>query len=141
MVFKSLQAGYNAAQPSLPGDTMTESLFERRCAARHSTKTFVDYEIVASDGTTSGRGLARTLNLSATGVLLESGQFFDAGQPLRLTAVLANDLVQITGRVVHSQPISDELCCSGVQFLDLSGSARQAFQHYCASLNNSPPSS
>jgi c-di-GMP-binding flagellar brake protein YcgR len=114
---------------------MPETPFERRSADRRNTKNFVDYEVVSPEGATLGRGLARTLNMSATGVLLETGQSFEVGQSLRLTAVLANDMVQMTGRVVHSEPVDGQLCSAGVQFIEFSGPSLQIFQHYCASLS------
>jgi PilZ domain len=115
---------------------MSADLFERRQAERRCTKSFLDYEAVSPQGATLARGLARTLNVSATGLLLETGRFFEVGQLLLLTVVLANELVQLTGRVVHSQPIDDDLCCSGIQFVTFSGDSAQRFQRYCASLGS-----
>jgi len=113
---------------------MPETSCERRGAERRNTKNLVDYEVVTPQGMTAGRGLARTLNISATGLLLETGQAFAVGQSLRLTAMLANDLVQMTGRVVHSESADEQLCSSGVQFLEFSGPSLQIFQRYCEAL-------
>jgi len=115
---------------------MSDDLFERRRAERRCTKSFLDYEAVSPQGTTLARGLARTLNVSDTGLLLETGRFFEAGQLLLLTVALSNQLVQLTGRVVHSQPIDDDLCCSGIQFVAFTGDSAHSFQRYCASLGS-----
>lgn len=113
---------------------MTDDLFERRCAERRDTRKLVDYQIVSPQGAVLGGGLARTLNISATGMLLETGQFLEAGQVLRLTVVLGDELVQMNGRVVHSQPLDDDLCSTGVQFVEFTGSSADTFRRYCASL-------
>ena len=104
---------------------MSDDLFERRQAERRYALNFLDYEILSAAGEVLGRGLARTLNVSETGLRLETGQFFDPGQRLRITLGLDNDLVQINGRVVNSQPENDDLCTSGVMFLELDEADRQ----------------
>jgi len=78
---------------------MSDNLFERRQAERRYALKFLDYEVLSSKGEVTGRGLARTLNVSETGLRLETGQFFDPEQMLRITLGLENDLVQINGRV------------------------------------------
>lgn len=113
---------------------MLDDPFERRCAERRYAMNFLDYEIVSTDGETIGRGLARTLNISDTGLLLETGQFFEAGQFLRITLGLANKLVQLTGRVVHSEPVDDNFCSSGVQFVEFCDGERRVFQRYFEAL-------
>ena len=96
---------------------MNDELFERRKEQRRNALNFLDYEILSNSGEVSGRGFARTLNVSANGLRLETGQFFEPGQKLRMTLGLQNDLVQIAGRVTNSQPVNNELCRSGVQFI------------------------
>jgi hypothetical protein len=113
---------------------MLDDPFERRRAERRYAMNFLDYEIVSAEGATVGRGLARTLNVSATGLLLETGQFFEPGQALRITLGLANELVQLVGRVVHAQPVNDELCSAGVQFVEFDQADRQLYQRYFEAL-------
>ncbi len=109
---------------------MSEDLFERRQAERRYALNFLDYEILSADGNVTGRGLARTLNVSETGLRLETGQFFDPGQQLRITLGMENDLVQLTGRVVNSQPENDELCSSGVLFVEFDEIDQQTYQKH-----------
>ena len=54
---------------------MSDDLFERRQAERRYALNFLDYEILAEAGEVIGRGLARTLNVSESGLRLETGQF------------------------------------------------------------------
>ena len=110
---------------------MSDGLFERRKETRRYALNFLDYEILCDSGEVSGRGLARTLNVSADGLRLETGQFFEPGQKLRITLGLQNDLVQVAGRVTNSQPENDELCSSGVLFIAFEGQDRDTYRkHY-----------
>ena len=115
---------------------MIDDLFERRRAERRYALNFLDYEILSDSGQAIGRGLARTLDVSETGLRLETGQFFEPGQRLRITLGLANDLVQVKGRVVNSRPETDDLCSSGVIFLEFDPADRITYQKYFAALKN-----
>ncbi|MGW8313437.1 MAG: PilZ domain-containing protein [Desulfuromonadales bacterium] len=113
---------------------MNDDLFERRRAERRYAQNFLDYEIISRTGEIIGRGLARTLNVSENGLRLETGQFFEPGQRLRITLGLGNDLVQISGRVVNSQPENDETCSCGVMFLEFDEGDRRIYQKHFAAL-------
>jgi hypothetical protein len=104
-----------------------DNQFERRQTERRYALNFLDYEVISQDGKILGRGLARTLNVSENGLRLETGQFFDPGQRLRITLGLDNSLVQVNGRVVNSQPENDELCTSGVMFLEFDEADRRMY--------------
>ena len=116
---------------------MSDDLFERRQTKRRYALNFLDYEIISDAGEVLGRGLARTLNVSETGLRLETGQFFDPGQHLRITLSLNNDLVQVNGRVVNSQPETDDLCTSGVMFIEFDEADRLIYQNHCEALKKS----
>ena len=115
---------------------MSDDLFERRQAERRYALKFLDYEILSPQGEVTGRGLARTLNVSENGLRLETGHFFEPEQKLRLTLSLDNDLLQINGRVINSQPEDDELCSSGVMFLEFDETDRQTYQQHLDALKN-----
>lgn len=113
---------------------MPDDPFEQRRAERRDAMNLLDYEIVSATGETIGRGVACTLNMSASGLLLETGQFFEIGQLLRITLELKEKLIQVTGRVAHSRPIDDNLCSTGVQFVEFAEAERGIFQTYLAVL-------
>lgn len=115
---------------------MSEDLFERRHAERRYALKFLDYEILSAGGEVTGRGLARTLNVSEFGLRLETGQFFDPDQRLRITLGLDNDLVQVIGRVVNSQPITDELCASGILFLEFDEADQHTYHKHFEALKS-----
>ncbi len=115
---------------------MNDDLFERREAERRYALNFLDYEVLSATGEVLGRSLARTLNVSETGLRLETGQFFEPGQQLRITLGLDNDLIQVNGQVVNSQPETDDLCTSGVMFIEFDEAERRTYQKHFEALKD-----
>ena len=119
---------------------MADSSVEQRGAARSNDKNFLDYEIISPEGTVVGHGLARTLNVSANGLLLETSQPFDLGQTLRITLGLRDELVQVTGRVAHSEENAAALYNSGVCFLSFPKEDQALFHQHLEALQRLIPS-
>ena len=115
---------------------MSEDLLERRQAERRYALNFLDFEVISVDGEVLDRGLARTLNVSESGLRLETSRLFAAGQRLRITLSLDNDLIQVDGRVVSSQAGSDDLCTSGFMFLEFDETDRQTYQKHFDALKS-----
>ncbi|MEJ2524903.1 MAG: PilZ domain-containing protein [Desulfuromonadales bacterium] len=113
---------------------MSEDQFDRRKAERHYALNFLDYEVLDDSGKVVGRGMGRTLDVSEAGLRLETGHFLEAGQRLRLTLSLENDLIQVTGRVVHSQPKTDPLCSCGILFIAFAEEDQRRYQKHFAAL-------
>lgn len=109
---------------------MGDDLFERRQAERQTSLNLLEYDILSPGGEIVGMGMARTVNISGTGLLLETGQFFDAGQRLRITLSLDGTLVRLVGQVVHSRPVDDDMCNTGVIFLEFDAANRSVFQSF-----------
>lgn len=118
---------------------MPDDPFEQRRAERRDALTLLAYEIISPEGETVGRGMARTLNISATGLLLETGEFFEIGQFLGITLELGESLIQLRGRVAHSRPVDDDLSETGVQFVEFADSERRIFRAYLEALSGTAP--
>lgn len=116
---------------------MSDDLFDRRQTERRYALNFLDYEVISDTGDVLDRGLARTLNVSEAGLRLETSRFFEPGQLLRITLGLDNDLVQINGRVVNSQPENEDLCTSSVVFLEFDQADRRTYQKHFEALKSS----
>lgn len=112
---------------------MSDDTFERRRDDRRYAMKFLDYEVIDPNGEIIGRGLARTLNVSENGLRLETGQFLEPGSRLRITLGLDEDLVQVTGQVMHAEPETDELVSAGIMFVEFSDEERRGYmRHYQA---------
>lgn len=113
---------------------MADTPVEQRRAARSTDKNFLDYEVISPRGDVVGRGLARTLNVSENGLLLETGQSFATGQTLRITLGLRDELVHLTGSVTHSEGSATELYSSGVCFLAFPEEDRATYRQHLEAL-------
>lgn len=98
---------------------------DRRHMKRQESMNFIDYVILGEKG---GRGLARTLNLSQDGLLLETTRPLEPGQDLLLTVGLREELIQFNGHVVHCTPAGEGRYRSGVAFSDAEERDRQVLQ-------------
>lgn len=63
------------------------------------------------------QGMGRTLNVSESGILLEIHFPIDEKHTVKLTLGLEEDLVEITGRPVHSRINDDGKYEVGIEFL------------------------
>ena len=113
---------------------MDHSSADHRQELRRHDKNFLDFEIISPQGAVVGRGLARTLDVSGNGLLLETGQPFAVGQTLRISLGLRDELVQITGSVAHSEPNAATLYQAGVYFLTVPAEDRSTYLHHLEAL-------
>ena len=65
------------------------------------------------------QGMGRTLNISESGMLLETHFPIEAKHTLQLTLSLEEDLLDIKGKPVHIRAIEGGKYQIGIQFLDL----------------------
>jgi len=72
------------------------------------------------DSAVIGQGMGRTLNVSESGILLETHFSIEAGLILSLTIAFEEDLVDIRGKVAHSKKGQKEKTFeSGIEFMDM----------------------
>lgn len=65
------------------------------------------------------QGMGRTLNVSQSGILLETVFPIEKHQRLSISIGLDNDLVDIEGRVIHCGKGHEERFKTGIEFLDI----------------------
>lgn len=66
------------------------------------------------------QGMGRTLNVSQSGILLETVFPIEKHQRLSISIGLDNDLVDIEGRVIHCDKGHEKRFKTGIEFLDIS---------------------
>lgn len=71
------------------------------------------------------QGMGRTLNVSESGILLETYFKIDLGSSLSVTLAVEDDLINVNGKVVHCSAGKDGMFETGVQFFDIDHSAFQ----------------
>ncbi len=77
----------------------------------------LSYVCVNDKGEAVSQGMGRTLNVSESGILLETHFNIDLEQILSLTVALEEELMDIDGRVVHRREKKDGRYETGVEFL------------------------
>ncbi len=81
-------------------------------------------------GVVINEGMGRTLNVSESGILLETHFATVPSHYLSLTIAIEEDLVDIRGRIVHSNTGEDGKFQTGVQFLDIDDNALEMLKKF-----------
>ena len=76
------------------------------------------------------QGMGRTLNVSESGILLETHYPIDDRHSITLTLGLEEDLVDITGRPVHTRINDDGKHEVGIEFLQLPEKVRKVLKKF-----------
>jgi hypothetical protein len=76
------------------------------------------------------QGMGRTLNISESGILLETHFPIESNHTIQLTVSLEENLLDIKGRPVHVQSIDGGKFQIGIQFADLDADAAKILREY-----------
>ena len=93
--------------------------FENRESERKGTLNLLDYVVLDKSGGAVARSMARSLNVSENGILLETHLALEVGQELLITIGLEDELVEIKGRVVRTEQSGAESFAYGIEFLNV----------------------
>lgn len=90
---------------------------KRRHVRIHTLNLSHLYASEGKDGAVQGMG--RTLNLSESGMLLETSFDVPMAEPLVLTLGLEDELLELTGHAVYSKPTGGGKYETGIEFRDI----------------------
>lgn len=90
----------------------------------------LSYVFVNGNNDGGKQTIGRTLNVSESGILLETCIPVNLNDKLLLTIGLKEDLVDIKGKVVHTAKDEHGKCEVGVQFTDKDDAAIEILQKY-----------
>ena len=76
------------------------------------------------------QGMGRTLNMSESGILLETHFPIESNHTIQLTVSLEENLLDIKGKPVHVQSIDGGKYQIGIQFDDLDADAAKILRDY-----------
>lgn len=111
---------------------------ERRKKSRTSSLNLLDYIIVDEEGKSGSYSMGRTLNISDDGILMETNIALELGQLVLITLDLEEELVQVTGKVVHTKGGSGTYQ-AGIKFFHLGNNERRAISVYTKLFNKAHP--
>ena len=76
------------------------------------------------------QGMGRTLNVSESGILLETHYPIDEKHTIKLTLGLEDDLIEISGRPVHSRTNDDNKYEVGIEFVQINEQTRTVLKQF-----------
>ena len=104
---------------------------EKRKHARISSLN-LSYVCLDENNQIIKQGMGRSLNVSESGILLETHFPIDDQQTVILTLGLEEDLIDIKGRPIHSRTNDEGKYEVGIEFLESDVKARKALKKFVA---------
>ena len=90
----------------------------------------LSYICLDEDNNIVKQGMGRTLNISESGILLETHFPIESNHTVQLTVSLEENLLDIKGKPVHVRSIDGGKYQIGIQFLDLDANATNVLQKF-----------
>lgn len=103
---------------------------------RMDSLNLLDYVLVDEKGETVTRAMGRTLNISEKGILLETHNHLEPSQILMITVGLEDDLVDLKGQVIHSEPRDEKYFGVGIEFLEIDDEGNRVLLNYLKAFEN-----
>ncbi|ADW16551.1 type IV pilus assembly PilZ [Desulfobulbus propionicus DSM 2032] len=119
------QAGSLSLKPRTTIDMTTE----RRQYIRPESLNLLDYLVVDEQGRQGAYSMARTLNVSKGGILMETHLPLQQGQQVLITLGLKDRLIDVMGRVVYTTGSAGRYH-NGIEFFHLSENDRGILENY-----------
>lgn len=104
---------------------------ERRRYIRPESLNLLDFLVVDEQGRPSEYSMARTLNVSKGGILIETHIPLPRGQQVMVTLGLKDQLIDVMGRIVYTASDSGRHQ-SGIEFFHVSDNDKRVLDHYVA---------
>ncbi len=94
------------------------------------------YICVDDHGTIVQKSMGRTLNVSESGICLETHFKIDTSHFLTVTIALKNDLVKIKGTIAFSRPGKEEKFETGLKFIEVDQQSRVVLHKFIEFFNS-----
>ncbi len=93
---------------------------KERKSTRLESDLFISYRLFDADERVCEEGMAKTRDISKSGVALENRSDFPVGSRVELTIALSEELIKADGVVRNSKLLNDNAYLMGVEFTTLS---------------------
>ena len=90
----------------------------------------LSYVCLDEDQNIVKQGMGRTLNISESGILLETHFLIELQHIVQLTVSLEEDLLDLKGKPVHVQSIDGGKFQIGIEFVDLDANATKMLKKF-----------
>jgi c-di-GMP-binding flagellar brake protein YcgR len=108
---------------------------EKRKHSRIDSLNLLNYVYSDESGDGSTQGMGRTLNVSESGILLETHTPIHINNIISLTIGLEEDVVEIKGKIVYTKENENKMSESGIEFFDVDDNAKEILKKYIAAFN------
>lgn len=102
----------------------------KRGQTRYDTLNLLSYVCLDSDGKEWDQGIGRTLNISESGLKLETHQPIETQYIVLLSIGIEDDLVDIKGNVVYCNRGAEGRFESGIRFVDVDQEAFSVLKRF-----------
>ena len=110
---------------------------EQRHCPRIQALNLISYSCIGESENIESQGMGRTLNISEEGILLETYVPIDPKSSIALSIGLEDELINIKGQIIYSQPGKNEKFESGIQFLEIDESTVEILRKYIKAFSES----
>ena len=107
---------------------------ERRRYIRPEALHLLDYLVVDEQGRQGEYSMARTLNISKGGILMETHILLPLGKQVMITLGLEDQLIDVMGRIVYATSSSGRHQ-SGIEFFHVSDNDKRILDQYVAAFH------
>lgn len=111
---------------------------EKRKHSRIDSMHLLNYIYFDENEDEATQGMGRTLNVSESGILLETHNPIDSKHIVSLTIGFEEEMVDIKGRVVYTKKNINGMFESGIEFFDVDDNAQLVLRQYIALFNAKP---
>jgi phage terminase large subunit-like protein len=111
---------------------------EKRKHSRIHSMHLLNYIYYDENEDEATQGMGRTLNVSESGILLETHNPINTKNVVSLTIGFEEDVVDIKGRVIYTKKNPNEMFESGIEFFDVDNDAQILLRKYIALFNARP---
>ena len=108
---------------------------EKRKHSRIDSLNLLNYIFSDESGSGSTQGMGRTLNVSESGILLETHTPIYINNIISLTIGLEEDVVGIKGKIIYTKENDNKMFESGIEFFDVDDKARKTLKKYIAAFH------
>ena len=127
--------GRQDTQPSHHLARGTDMSTERRRYLRPEALNLLDYLVVDAQGRQGEYSMARTLNVSKGGILMETHIPLPRGQQVMITLGLHDQLIDVMGRIVYTAEESGRFQ-NGIEFFHLTDRDKRILDRHVTAFND-----
>ncbi len=108
---------------------------EKRKHSRINSKHLLNYLYFEGNGDNATQGMGRTLNVSESGILLETHTLLEVENTVSLTIGIEEDVVDIKGRIIYNKKNQRGMFEAGIEFFDMQNETRNILKQYIEAFN------